>query len=315
MMCGRFGAASPLAKLALVALVSGCASGGDGTPGDDASDGPDAATGSSGGSGGHVSSGSGGGSSGAGSGGSSGGFGGGSSGSSGGSSGGFGGSGSSSGSGSGSSSSATSSSSGGSSTSSSGSGFDAAVGGDSGPDAPGSDSSSEAGSDAGAAEAGPPATGLVVMYQVGVSAATSAYVGCELSIANMGTDPVAVSSLQVRYFYTDEVHVTPQMTINWSHVSTSGADADLAVAPAFGAQVPPATGADSYAEFGFSSSHSMLAHGEAAVFQWQMQGPDPAKDVYTQTGDYSFDPSKSILTSWDHVVLLQNGALAWGTLP
>jgi hypothetical protein len=51
------------------------------------------------------------------------------------------------------------------------------------------------------------------------------------------------------------------------------------------------------------------------VFSWQMQGPNPAQDVYTQTNDYSFDSSKTTLTSWTHVVLLRNGSVIWGTPP
>jgi hypothetical protein len=161
----------------------------------------------------------------------------------------------------------------------------------------------------------PPAAGVSVLYQVGVSAASSAYIGCTLSIKNSGVASPAVADLKVRYYYTDEVHLSPMMTINWSHISTSGPDVDLSVTSAFGSLVPAATGADSYVEFGFSSSHPALATGESAVFAWQMQGPDPSKDVYTQTNDYSFDSSKTTPTSWDHVVILQNGTVIWGTVP
>jgi hypothetical protein len=89
----------------------------------------------------------------------------------------------------------------------------------------------------------------------------------------------------------------------------------LAVTSAFAPFVPATPSADTYIEFGFSSSHPMLAPGESAVFSWQMQGPDPSKNVYTQTNDYSFDASRTTLTSWDHIVLLQNGILLWGTPP
>jgi hypothetical protein len=78
---------------------------------------------------------------------------------------------------------------------------------------------------------------------------------------------------------------------------------------------PAAVGADTYIEFAFSSGHSALGHGESAVFSWQMQGPDPAKDVYTQTNDYSFDASKTTLNAWDHVVLVQNGKIVSGKAP
>jgi hypothetical protein len=151
---------------------------------------------------------------------------------------------------------------------------------------------------------------------VNTAAASSAYIGCTLSIQNSGVASPAVATLKLRYYYTDEVHLAPQMTINWSHISTSGANQDLTVTYSFASLTPAVTGADSYIEFAFSSSSNpALATGEVAVFSWQMQGPDPAHDIYTQTNDYSFDASKTTATLWDHVVVLQNGGVIWGTIP
>jgi hypothetical protein len=163
---------------------------------------------------------------------------------------------------------------------------------------------------------GPPPTGLSVLYQVEDSSAMSAYIGCELSVLNSSTASPSISNFKVRYYYTDEVHQTPQMTINWSHVSTSGADQDLEVTSATVALTPAATDADTYIEFSLASGSSpTLAPGDAAQFSWQMQGPSPAQDVYTQTNDYSFDSSLTTLTSWNHVVLLESGTVVWGVTP
>jgi hypothetical protein len=156
---------------------------------------------------------------------------------------------------------------------------------------------------------------LSVFYQVGSSQPTTPYIGCQFSIRNASTMPVAVSDLKLRYYYTDEVHLALMMTIQWSHISTSGANQNLNVTYTFGSITPAVTGADSYVEFSFSSSHSMVAMGESADFSWQMNGPDQAHDIYTQTNDYSFDASKTTLTAWDHLVLLQNGSDVWGTPP
>jgi len=87
------------------------------------------------------------------------------------------------------------------------------------------------------------------------------------------------------------------------------------VSAAFGSVAPAATGADSYIEFSFSSAHPSLGPGESADFSWRVNGPNQASDIYTQTNDYSFDASKTAVTAWDHVVLLQNGSALWGTLP
>jgi hypothetical protein len=160
-----------------------------------------------------------------------------------------------------------------------------------------------------------PLTGLSVSYQVEQSGATSPYLGCQLSIVNVSAPPTSLTGLKLRYYYTDEVHLAQQMTINWSHVGTAGPNLDLTVTSSFGSVAPAAPTADSYIEFAYSSSHPSLAMGESAIFSWQMQGPDPSHDVYTQTNDYSFDASKTTLTAWTHVVLLQNGSVAWGVVP
>lgn len=191
-------------------------------------------------------------------------------------------------------------------------GDDAGTGTGSGAGTTGVDSSIGGGSTAGGSA---PNTSLSVLYEVESANSSSPYLGCELSIMNAGTGSSTISTLKARYYFTDEVHLTEQMTINWSHVATSGANADTTVTSTFAPLVPAVKGADTYIEFGFSSGHSLLGPGESIMFAWQMQGPDPAKDLYTQSNDYSFDDSKKALTAWNHVVLLQNGSVVWGTPP
>jgi hypothetical protein len=157
--------------------------------------------------------------------------------------------------------------------------------------------------------------GLSVSYQVQDSGSMSSYIGSEISVNDASTSSVAVSSLTVRYYYTNEPQVTPQMTINWSHISTSGADENLTVNTTFGTVSPAVAGADSYIEFSFSSSASVLTLGEAAVFSWQIQGPNPAQNVYTQTNDYSYNAADTTLTAWDQIVLFENGTVVWGIVP
>ena len=196
-------------------------------------------------------------------------------------------------------------------------------GGTTGLDA-GNDRSGGAGGTAGASGAGgsggttqdAATTGLSVRYGALRTQASSAYLQCELHADNTGTSSVPVSELKLRYYFTDEVMKTPQIAINWSHVCVPGNCAStLAVTFTVHALTPPATGADTYLEFGFSSNHPTLGTGDSAEFAFQMQGPDPATDIYTQTNDYSFDSSKTTPSIWQQVVLLQNGTVVWGTPP
>ena len=229
----------------------------------------------------------------------------------------------SSGSGSGSSSGSTSSSGAGSgsgsssgeSGSSSGSSSSGSSGSSSGWGSCGSSGSSGGGDDAGDDEGGVTSTGLSVLYQVGASAAMDVYFGCTLSVLNSGTTPVDVSGLEARYYFVAGGY-SPQVDINWSHVSTPGSQPDLTVTTTVEAFSPATANADTYIAFDFSSSsHPMLATGESAVFAWEAQSPNTASDQYNQTEAYSFNAMDTAPMSWTHVPLFQNGTLVWGAVP
>jgi hypothetical protein len=141
-------------------------------------------------------------------------------------------------------------------------------------------------------------------------------VQCELHVKNTGTSAAQVAELKLRYYFTDEVKKTPQIMLNWSYLCTPGnCGNSMMVTSVVASNVPPATRADTYIEFGLTSPHASLGPGESADFAFQMQGPNPATDVYTQTNDYSFDSSKTTPSLWPNVVLLQNGNVAWGAPP
>jgi hypothetical protein len=158
--------------------------------------------------------------------------------------------------------------------------------------------------------------GLHVLYAALKTQTSSPYVQCELHAKNNGSTPAQVSELKLRYYFTDEVKKAPQIMINWSHVCAPGnCSHSLTVTSAVMPNVPPAASADSYIEFGFSSGRPSLGPGDSADFTFQMQGPNPASDLYTQTNDYSFDGAKTALSPWPNIVLLQNGMVVWGMPP
>jgi endoglucanase len=163
---------------------------------------------------------------------------------------------------------------------------------------------------------GGPVSGFSVLYANMQTAAMSAYIGCELHAKNSAMGSLAVSELKLRYYYTNEVTSAPQLMQNWSHVSTGGAQGALSVTFTVNPLMPPASTADTYLEFSLSSAdHPNLAPGESADFSWQMQGPDPSRNKYTQTNDYSWDATKTSAQPWEHVVLLRNGFVIWGSPP
>jgi endoglucanase len=158
--------------------------------------------------------------------------------------------------------------------------------------------------------------GMQVLYGAQTTTAMSSYIGCELHAKNGGTSMVAVSELKLRYYYTNEaIGKVPTLTLFWSHITTGGAQPALTVTWMVNTLTPAKNNADTYIEFSLSSGQTNLAPNQSADFSWQLQGPNPSTDVYTQTNDYSFDATKTTPQLWDHVVLLRNGTVVWGTPP
>lgn len=180
---------------------------------------------------------------------------------------------------------------------------------------------SAGGSSAGSASAGAPAggatgaTGFYVQYQNMKTASSSPYIGCLLRGINNGSATVAVNQFKLRYYFTDEVVKPPQISIGYSHVAIPGSQGSLTVTNTVAKLPTPTATADTYIEFSFSSGdHPMLAPQEVLEFTFQLQGPAPNTDVYTQNNDYSFEASGTLET-WAHVVLYQGSAIVWGTPP
>jgi cellulose 1,4-beta-cellobiosidase len=156
--------------------------------------------------------------------------------------------------------------------------------------------------------------GFTVQYKAENTTAISSYVQAEFNAKNTGATTIPVGELKLRYYFTDEPRVAPNMTINFSYISTSGSNQTLDVAWLVAGLVPTKPTADSYFEFSFTSGHD-LAPGEAMDFSFQMNGPDQNADKYTQTNDYSYDATKTSFANWDHVVLFHNGTVVWGATP
>ena len=173
-----------------------------------------------------------------------------------------------------------------------------------------------AGSANGGTGGGATVAGFSVQYKNAITNPSGAYIGAEIMVNNAGPNSLAISALKVRYYFTDEPKKVSQMTINFSHVSLSGSQPALTVNTVFTGMAPTAPTADTFIEFSFSAgSHPTLAPGEALDFAWQMQGPDPSKDTFNQANDYSWDASKTSMTNWEHIVLLQGTNPLWGTPP
>ncbi|GAB4205409.1 MAG: hypothetical protein OHK0022_31440 [Roseiflexaceae bacterium] len=149
-------------------------------------------------------------------------------------------------------------------------------------------------------------TTLKLQYRTPDTAAGDNQIKPHFNIVNTGSSSVPLSELKIRYWYTIDGDRTQSFNCDYAVVgcaSLSGTFVRLASAT---------TGADYYLEIGFSSG-TLAANGQSGEIQTRFNKSDWTN--YTETGDYSYDPTKTAFADWSKVTLYRNGTLVWGTEP
>ncbi|HEV8247283.1 MAG TPA: cellulose binding domain-containing protein, partial [Polyangiaceae bacterium] len=156
--------------------------------------------------------------------------------------------------------------------------------------------------------------GISVQYKVLSAQASNGAIQCQIDIVDSGSLSVPLSEFTLRYYYTSEVNVETTIDLNWAGVNPGSTDLGTSLTKQVVDMPAAATGADTYVELGFSGAAPTLTPDHMAEISWQVRAKDWSQN-YVQTGDYSFDSSKTELSDWDHVVLLRNGEVVWGAEP
>jgi hypothetical protein len=152
---------------------------------------------------------------------------------------------------------------------------------------------------------------LKVQYLAKNPAATVNTIAPWFQLVNLGTAAVPLSQLTIRYWYTADGNQGQTAVIDFaSNSANQPIQAD--VTGTFTAV--SRTGADFYVQFAFSAAAGNL-NGNNGIAVVQPRVFASGFPNYTQTGDYSFDASKTAFTDWTHVTLYNNGVLVWGIEP
>src|SRR5215212_995158 len=151
---------------------------------------------------------------------------------------------------------------------------------------------------------------LRVQYRAADTNAGDNQVKPHFNIINSGSSSVPLTELKIRYWYTREGTVGQTFFCDFSAVTGGCSN----VTGSFFAVNPPRSGADFYLEVGFNTAAGSIAAGsQSGEVQARFSKTDWSN--YNETGDYSFDPTKTAFADWDHVTLYRNGALVWGVEP
>ncbi|MDC0714520.1 X2-like carbohydrate binding domain-containing protein [Stigmatella sp. ncwal1] len=146
----------------------------------------------------------------------------------------------------------------------------------------------------------------VQMYN-GQTAASSNSINPRFKIVNTGTSALNLANVTVRYYYTADANKAQSFWYDWASVGTAN------VKGSFVTMAAPKTGADTYLEIGFTSGAGSLSPGASAELQIRFSRTDWSN--YTQTNDYSFDPTGTSYTDWNKATGYISGSLTWGIEP
>lgn len=133
----------------------------------------------------------------------------------------------------------------------------------------------------------------------------------QYKLTNLGEGPLTLADLSIRYYYAKEG--TPDESYRCYYIDHG--DCNQVGPGHFGAVRPAKEGADRYVEVSFTAAAQPLAPGQSFDLQsgvcYVQGGPS-----FTQTGDYSFDPSSAdIFKETSRVTVYKGGVLVLGVEP
>lgn len=155
-----------------------------------------------------------------------------------------------------------------------------------------------------------PGTGegvLKVQAFNGNVSATSNTISSKFKITNTGTSSISLADVTLRYYYTINGEKAQNFFTDWSSVGTGN------VIASFKTLSNAKPGVDSYAEIGFKSAAGSLEPGQSVELQTRISKEDWSS--YTQTDDYSFNPTANSLQDSAKITAYLSGSKQWGIEP
>jgi hypothetical protein len=149
------------------------------------------------------------------------------------------------------------------------------------------------------------ATSVKIQIFNGTTSSSSNTITPNFKLVNTGTDPISLSNVKMRYYFTNDGAQAGNFACDWCSVS------NVTVTGTF-VNINPVTGADRYLEIGFTGAGT-LAAGAAVEVKSRVWKSDWSN--FTQTNDYSFNASATNYTDSTTVTAYISGTLYWGTSP
>jgi endoglucanase len=145
-------------------------------------------------------------------------------------------------------------------------------------------------------------------YEASATAASTSTVSNQIELVNTGTSAIPLSSLTVRYWFTEDGTGPLDYVCEYAPVGCTN------ITGAYTAVSPAVTGADHYLQLSFASGAGSLAPG-ASTGGIQNELFQSSYATMTQTNDYSFNAADTSFTANPDITVYDNGTLIYGTEP
>jgi len=147
---------------------------------------------------------------------------------------------------------------------------------------------------------------LQVMYFNGNSLTAANTINPMFKLTNKGNTDINLSDVKIRYYFTVDSDVRQTFWCDWCTAGTSN------VYGSFNKLSSAISNADHYLEVGFSREAGSIKPGKSIEVQTRFS-KDNWTD-YSQSNDYSFNPSKGYTLS-NKITIYLNGKLIFGKEP
>jgi hypothetical protein len=135
----------------------------------------------------------------------------------------------------------------------------------------------------------------------------------QFKLFNLSSTAVNLPTLTIRYWFTGDGAQTFGGAIDFA-TNSAGQTIQTQLTATFVSV--SRTNADHYMQLNYGAAAGTLTSASPIFVQSRFNSTNPDFGVnFTQTGDYSFDPTKTSLADWVQVTVYQNGTLIWGIEP
>jgi subtilisin family serine protease len=156
----------------------------------------------------------------------------------------------------------------------------------------------------------PPPVDVTLRFRNITATPTSNNINPSFNLINNDVEPIALSDLEVRYWYTVEGTQAETSIIDWAGRMPQGTNISRHVQPSL--QTTTLGGQTRYVRYLFAAAAGSLQQHEAVQLDSRFNKSDWSN--YNQTNDYSYSASSQFI-EWERVTVYYRGQLVWGVEP